>query len=49
MTKIKKIFDRLHYFYRNQLMNWAILCPHEFILLLNKIGEIQGMILDLFT
>lgn len=31
------------YFYRNQLMNWAILCPHEFILLLNKIGEINDI------
>lgn len=29
------------YFYRNQLMNWAMLSPHEFILLLNKISEIN--------
>ena len=31
------------YFYRNQLMNWAILCPNEFILLLNKISEINDI------
>ena len=31
------------YFYRNQLMNWAILCPNEFVLLLNKIIEINDI------
>ena len=31
------------YFYRNQLMNWAILCPHEFVLLLNKIDSINDI------
>ena len=31
------------YFYRNQLMKWAILCPHEFILLLDKISKINDI------
>lgn len=31
------------YFYRNQLMKWALLCPNEFILLLNKIDKINDV------
>lgn len=31
------------YFYRNQLMNWAILCPYEFVLLLDKIDSINDI------
>lgn len=31
------------YFYRNQLMKWAILCPHEYILLLKKTSKINDI------
>ena len=31
------------YFYRNQLMKWSLLCPNEFMLLLNKIDKVNDV------